>query len=283
MAPQIAVVGSINADLVVQMPKLPARGETVSSAEPNWFPGGKGANQAVAASRMGGSVSMYGAVGADEPGQMCLAALMQSGVNVDSVVKVSSPTSTALVMVEHSGENQIVVADGANKHAAFDTDQVSSADAVIVQFEIPESVVIAAGKATNGIFCVNAAPVREISDELAALIDVLIVNEHEFAQLGKPNTGLVIVTAGAKEVVAYQNGKVVAKSQPPKVEALDTVGAGDTFVGAFVVAYAFGKSISESLDQACAASALSTLKLGAQSGMPISDEVDKFLSTRNPK
>lgn len=283
MAPQIAVVGSINADLVVQMPKLPGRGETVSSAEPNWFPGGKGANQAVAASRMGGSVSMYGAVGADEPGQMCLHALAQSGVNIDSILKVSSPTSTALVMVEDSGENQIVVADGANKHALFDVEQIALADAVIVQFEIPESVIIEAGKATNGIFCVNAAPVREISDELAELIDVLIVNEHEFAQLGEPKSGLVIVTAGAKEVVAYQNGKVVAKSQPPIVEALDTVGAGDTFVGAFVVAYASGKSISESLDQACAASALSTLKLGAQSGMPTSDEVDKFLTTRNPK
>jgi ribokinase len=282
MTPRIAVVGSINADLVVQMPKLPGRGETVSSAEPAWFPGGKGANQAVAAARMGGNVSMFGAVGDDEPGQMCLAALMQSGVNVDSVVKVSSPTSTALVMVEHSGENQIVVADGANQHASFDSAQVTSADAVIVQFEIPESVIAEVGKAAKGIFCVNAAPVREISAELADLIDVLIVNEYEFVQLGKPNSGLVIVTAGAKEVVAYQNGEAVAKSQPPKVEALDTVGAGDTFVGAFVVAYASGKSVAESLDLACAASALSTLKLGAQSGMPTLNEVDKFLTTRQP-
>jgi ribokinase len=282
MTPRIAVVGSINADLVVQMPKLPGRGETVSSAEPAWFPGGKGANQAVAAARMGGNVSMFGAVGDDEPGQMCLAALMQSGVNVDSVVKVSSPTSTALVMVEYSGENQIVVADGANQHASFDSAQVTSADAVIVQFEIPESVIAEVGKAAKGIFCVNAAPVREISAELADLIDVLIVNEHEFVQLGKPNSGLVIVTAGAKEVVAYQNGEAVAKSQPPKVEALDTVGAGDTFVGAFVVAYASGKSVAESLDLACAASALSTLKLGAQSGMPTLNEVDKFLTTRQP-
>ena len=279
MTPRIAVVGSINADLVVQMPKLPSRGETVSSAEPAWFPGGKGANQAVAAARMGGSVSMFGAIGADEPGQMCLSALKQSGVDVDAVAKVSSPTSTALVMVEHSGENQIVVADGANQHASFDSTQISAADAVIVQFEIPESVIVEVGKAANGIFCVNAAPVRELSDELASLIDVLIVNEHEFAQLGEPKLELVIVTAGAKEVVAYRNGEAVAKSQPPKVEALDTVGAGDTFVGSFVVAYASGKSISDSLDVACAASALSTLKLGAQSGMPTASEVSEFLSS----
>ena len=281
MTPRIAVVGSINADLVVQMPKLPSRGETVSSAEPAWFPGGKGANQAVAAARMGGNVSMFGAIGADEPGQMCLSALKLSGVNVDAVKKVSSPTSTALVMVEHSGENQIVVADGANQYASFDAAQISSADAVIVQFEIPESVIVEVGKAAKGIFCVNAAPVRELSEELASLIDVLIVNEHEFAQLGEPKSGLVIVTAGAKEVVAYQNGEVVAKSQPPKVEALDTVGAGDTFVGAFVVAYASGKTIPDSLDLACAASALSTLKLGAQSGMPTASEVEEFLNNRN--
>ena len=278
MAPRIAVVGSINADLVVQMPKLPGRGETVSSAEPAWFPGGKGANQAVAAARLGGNVSMFGAIGADEPGQMCLSALKQSGVNVDAVVTVSSPTSTALVMVEHSGENQIVVADGANQHAAFDAAQISAADAVIVQFEIPDSVIVEVGKAAKGIFCVNAAPVRELSDELASLIDVLIVNEHEFAQLGEPKSGLVIVTAGAKEVVAYQNGEVFAKSQPPKVEALDTVGAGDTFVGAFVVDYASGKTIPDALDLACAASALSTLKLGAQSGMPTANEVKEFFN-----
>ena len=278
MTPRIAVVGSINADLVVQMPKLPGRGETVSSAEPAWFPGGKGANQAVAAARMGGNVSMFGAIGADEPGQMCLSALKQSGVNVDAVVTVSSPTSTALVMVEHSGENQIVVADGANQHASFNAAQISTADAVIVQFEIPESVIVEVGKAAKGIFCVNAAPVRELSDELASLIDVLIVNEHEYAQLGEPKSGLVIVTAGAKEVVAYQNGEVVAKSQPPKVEALDTVGAGDTFVGAFVVAYASGKTIPDALDLACAASALSTLKLGAQSGMPTASEVNEFFN-----
>jgi ribokinase len=280
MTPRIAVVGSINADLVVQMPKLPGRGETVSSAEPGWFPGGKGANQAVAAARMGGNVSMFGAIGTDEPGQMCLAALKQSGVDIDAVVKVSSPTSTALVMVEHSGENQIVVTDGANQHASFDASQVSTADAVIVQFEIPESVILEVGKAAQGIFCVNAAPVRELSKELAKLIDVLIVNEHEFAQLGEPKSGLVIVTAGAKEVVAYQSGEAVAKSQPPTVEALDTVGAGDTFVGAFVVAYASGESIGKSLDIACAASALSTLKLGAQSGMPTLNEVEKFLASR---
>jgi len=281
MTPRIAVVGSINADLVVQMHRLPGRGETVRSSEPKWFPGGKGANQAVAAARMGAEVFMVGAVGNDAPGNMCLTALAESGVTTDYVAKVSAATSTALVMVEHSGENQIVVTDGANNFVEVDSDLVSQADAVVVQFEIPESAIIAAGKSANGIFCVNAAPVREISDELANLIDVLIVNEHEFSQLGSPANGLVIVTAGDKEVVAYQDGEVVATAQPPRVDALDTVGAGDTFVGAFVVAYASGASVSDSLHRACAASALSTLKLGAQSGMPTEIEVNEFLSSRN--
>ena len=279
MAPQIAVVGSINADLVVQMPSLPGRGETVRSSEPLWFPGGKGANQAVAAARMGGQVTMYGAVGQDAPGEMCVASLLESGVDISAIAKVSSATSTALVMVEHSGENQIVVTDGANQHVTFDPAAVAQADAVIVQFEIPEDVLIQAGKSSTGIFCVNAAPVREMSNELAELIDVLIVNEIEFTQLGKPSGGLVIVTAGANEVIAYQDGEIVAKCTPPKVAAIDTVGAGDTFVGAFIVAFASGADVSTSLDRACAASALSTLKLGAQSGMPTASQVEAFLQT----
>ena len=277
MTPRIAVVGSINADLVVLMPKLPGRGETVSSSEPEWFPGGKGANQAVAAARMGGDVSMVGAVGQDAPGEMCLNALSASGVKVEHVKQVSSATSTALVMVEESGENQIVVTAGANDSVQLDEDFLAQADAVIVQFEIPESVVLQAGKATSGIFVVNAAPVREISSELAKLIDVLIVNEHEFEQYGKPTSGLVIVTAGSKEVIAYQDGEVVARCQPIKVEPVDTVGAGDTFVGAFTVAYADGASIQDAIERACAAGALSTLKLGAQSGMPTASEVDAFV------
>jgi ribokinase len=279
MAPQIAVVGSINADLVVQMPSLPGRGETVRSSEPLWFPGGKGANQAVAAARMGGQVTMYGAVGQDAPGEMCVASLLESGVDISAIAKVSSATSTALVMVEHSGENQIVVTDGANQHVTFDPAAVAQADAVIVQFEIPEDVLIQAGKSSTGIFCVNAAPVREMSNELAELIDVLIVNEIEFTQLGKPSGGLVIVTAGANEVIAYQDGEIVAKCTPPKVAAIDTVGAGDTFVGAFMVAFASGADVSTSLHRACAASALSTLKLGAQSGMPTASQVEAFLQT----
>lgn len=281
MSANIVVVGSINADLFVRMPRLPGRGETVSSGEPAWFPGGKGANQAVAAARMGGAVTMVGAVGADAPGQMCLEALQVSGVNVSHVVQGSTPTSIALVMVEESGENQIVVADGANStvdiNAPTFTELLTQADAVICQFEVGQDVVLATAQATRGLFCVNAAPVREISADLAGLIDVLIVNEHEFAAYGNPTQGLVVVTAGSGVAKVYRNGDVVAEAQPPVVQAVDTVGAGDTFVGAFVVSLAEGMDVQTALERACAAGSLSTLAHGAQSGMPTVQAVTAFM------
>jgi len=281
MSTNIVVVGSINADLFVRMPKLPGRGETVSSGEPAWFPGGKGANQAVAAARMGGAVTMIGAVGADAPGQMCLDSMRDSGVDVAHVIAGSTPTSIALVMVEESGENQIVVADGANGtvnvNIADVSESIAQADAVICQFEVSNEVVLATARAAKGLFCVNAAPVREISEELAELIDVLIVNEHEFAEYGNPTHGLVVVTAGSGIATVYRDGDVVAQAQPPQVQAVDTVGAGDTFVGAFVVSLAEGMDVQTALERACAAGSLSTLAQGAQTGMPSADAVDVFM------
>lgn len=285
MSANIVVVGSINADLFVRMPMLPGRGETVSSGEPQWFPGGKGANQAVASARMGGVVTMVGAVGDDAPGQMCLDALTNSGVNVAHVVQGSTPTSIALVMVEESGENQIVVADGANGTVDVSSPAIgellAQSDAVICQFEVSQEVVLATARATKGLFCVNAAPVREISAELAEHIDVLIVNEHEFAAYGNPTHGLVVVTAGSGLAKVYRDGAVVAEAQPPLVEAVDTVGAGDTFVGAFVVSLAEGMDTQAALERACAAGSLSTLAQGAQSGMPIAEAVHLFMHDHN--
>ncbi len=282
MSSDIVVVGSINADLVVRMPRLPGRGETVSSGEPAWFPGGKGANQAVAASQMGGNVAMVGAVGNDAPGRMCVEALINAGVNVESIVHVDAPTSIALVMVEDTGENQIVVAGGANNFVdvsgSASATILNNADAVICQFEVSDQVVLEAARATKGLFCVNAAPVRAISDELLALIDVLIVNEHEFEQYGSPTSGLVVVTAGSGVARAYRDGDVVAQAQPPRVDAVDTVGAGDTFVGAFVVSLIEGLEVQAALERACAAGSLSTLAQGAQSGMPTAQAVKNFIN-----
>ena len=280
MSTHIAVVGSINADMFIRMPVLPGRGETVAGGEPEWFPGGKGANQAVAAARMGGRVLMHAAVGNDEPGRMALFNLEAAGVDLRSVARVDVPTSIALVMVEESGENQIVIAKGANDAVVVDTGAVGEADAVVMQNEIPVSAMLEAAAACNGTLIVNAAPVREMPDELLKRIDVLIVNEHEFDSYGKPTRGVVVVTAGSGEVIAYQDGEVAARATPPKVAAVDTVGAGDTFVGAFAVGITSGLSLQESLERAVYAASLSTLAHGAQSGMPTAQEVDDFIASK---
>lgn len=280
MTSHIAVVGSINADLFIRMPRLPGRGETVAGGQPDWFPGGKGANQAVAAARMGGHVVMHGAVGDDEPGRMALANLRSAGVDLEHVSTASVPTSIALVMVEESGENQIVIAKGANDEVNVDAASVSSADAVILQNEIPVAAMLEAARACTGLLCINAAPVRELPKELLDRVDVLIVNEPEFEAYGKPTKGVVVLTKGKEEAVVFQDGEVKATAKPPQVDAIDTVGAGDTFVGSFVVAMTSGLSLEDSLHRAVHAASLSTLKNGAQTGMPTAAEVDEFMKTK---
>ena len=280
MSTHIAVVGSINADMFIRMERLPGRGETVAGGVPTWFPGGKGANQAVAAARLGGSVSMHAAIGSDEPGQMAIANLKSSGVDISNISKVDSPTSIALVLVEESGENQIVIAQGANDDVSIDSGALGEAGAVVMQNEIPVAAMLDAARACNGMLIVNAAPVRPMPYELMNRIDVLIVNEHEFEQYGKPTRGVVIVTAGSGDVVAYHDGEVAARATPPAVDAIDTVGAGDTFVGAFAVGITSGLSLQETLKRAVHAASLSTLAHGAQSGMPTSQEVDGFIQSK---
>jgi len=280
VSPLIAVVGSINADLFVRMPRLPGRGETVAGGEPEWFPGGKGANQAVAAARLGAQVSMHGAVGSDAPGEMVLRNLAAAKVDLSQVRKVDIPTSVALVLVEETGENQIVIARGANDLVDVDSQSLQYADAVIIQHEIPESALLKVAAACSSLLCLNGAPVRDIPDELRNRVDVLIVNEHEFESYGRPTRGLVVVTAGAGEAVAYQDGVAIARATPPSVNAVDTVGAGDTFVGAFVVALTSGLEVQSALTRAVFAASLSTLSHGAQSGMPTAQEVDAFLGVQ---
>lgn len=279
MKPSLAVVGSINADLVVRMPRLPGRGESVEGGPPVWLPGGKGANQAIAASRLGADVWMYGAVGQDEYGELCLAALRHDRVDVAGVRKVAGPTSMAVVMVEEpTGENQIVVAQGANQHLCIEPRDWPRVDAVLCQLEVLDAPLLAAATACQGLFCLNAAPARTLPAALLPRIDVLILNEPEYAWYGQPAQGMVVVTAGAHEAIIYLDGAPVAWSQPPKVAAIDTVGAGDTFSAALVVALAEGRDYQSALDWACAAASLSTLAVGAQAGMPTAAAVYQFMS-----
>jgi ribokinase len=268
---RIAVVGSINADFVLDVQTLPAPGQTVASSASRWLPGGKGANQAVAAARLGAHTFMHGAVGNDDAGQMCLSALQDNNVDTAHMQRVATLTGTAVVVVEESGENLIVISPGANEEAI--PADVSNADAVILQHEIPASANLAAARAAHGLVVLNAAPVREVPNEMWDHVDVLVVNQHEHAAYGRTE-GLVVVTLGADGAVAYRDGIEVARALPPAVNVVDTVGAGDTFTAALTVALVRGDDIQRAIRWAVTAGALATQAPGAQSAMPTSQEVD---------
>ena len=268
---RVAVVGSVNADLVLSVETLPKAGETIAGSGLQWLPGGKGANQAVAASRLGGDVRMYGAVGDDEPGRMCVGALAASGVDTSGVAVVSASTGMAAVVVDVAGENLIVVVSGAN--ALVHPNDIADADVLLLQNEIPDEANFKAAKNFAGLVVYNPAPVREVQPELWDLVDVVIVNEHEHTHYARQQ-GLVVVTLGARGAVAYRDGVQVASATPPAVNVVDTVGAGDTFTAAFALAMAEGKAVDEAMTWAVAAGALATTAIGAQGAMPSRIEVN---------
>lgn len=282
IAPRILVAGSINLDFVATAQKLPAPGETVTGATLARHPGGKGANQALAARRLGAHVALVGRVGRDAMADEALALLRADGVDLAAMsVDDAAATGVALIAVSADAENQIIVASGAN--AAFMPAHLPplDADAVICQLEIPIETVIAAG-ATEGLFCVNLAPSKPTPDAVFARADVLIVNEGEAAFQGAALSkarGLVVVTEGAKGARLMRAGAEIARAAPPKVAAVDTTGAGDAFVGAFVVALVEGQAPDEALRFACAVGALAATKPGAQSSLPRRDEVEALLKS----
>ena len=276
-SPEIVVVGSINADLVIRVPELPGRGQTVSGDIARWLPGGKGANQALAAARMGAKVTMIGCVGPDEAGEIATSGLREAGVQLE-LTDTATPTSIAVVLVEETGENQIVVAGGANDEIIVDAALVETAAAVVCQLEIPDSAILAAANSCTGLFVLNAAPARPFWDSIMERVDVLIVNEHEFAALGQPTRGVVVVTSGAAGASVFQDGALIASTTPPKVEVVDTVGAGDCFVGAFVTSLTSGLDLATSLDRAVFASALAVTAVGAQGAMPTAAQVDALIA-----
>jgi len=277
----ITVIGSVNLDMVASAPRLPAPGETVTDAVLSTHPGGKGANQALAARRMGADVSMIGRVGSDPNAVMALALLRDGGVDLDGVrVDDTAVTGVAMVVVDADGENQIVVAPGANRMIVPGDVQVADADAVICQLEIPLAVVIEAGRWTTGLFCLNAAPVRHLPDELIEQTDLLVVNEIEADQLGDrihQTGGLVAITLGSAGARLYREGRQVASATPPTVDVVDTVGAGDAFVGAIVASLVAGHREAESLQRAVIAGALATTVRGAQPSAPTLAMVEELL------
>jgi ribokinase len=256
--PAVAVVGSINLDLVARCSRLPRPGETLTDATFERVPGGKGANQALAAARLGAEVRLVGAVGDDSFAEEALALLAKGGVGL---------------LVGADGENEIVVASGAN--ALVEPDDVRGADAVLCQLEIPVDAVAGAADGAR-FFCLNAAPARPLPAALLSQIDLLVVNTYELEAVGRFD-GLTAVTLGAEGAVLLEGGEEVARAAPPRVRAVDGTAAGDAFTACLLVSLLEGRGREEALRRACAAGALAASRPGAQPSLPAAAEVDEIL------
>jgi ribokinase len=271
LPPELVVVGSINLDLVARVERFPRAGETVSGATLERIPGGKGANQAVAAARLGAKVRMVGAVGGDSAAEEALAGLRAAEVTLD-LREVDEPTGIAIVLVDAAAENRIIVVPGANARARVPRDERWPAG--LCQLEIPDGAIEQA-RARSDWLCVNAAPARALTVEP----DLLVVNRYEVQVIGE-RPGLVALTLGAEGAVLLENGREVARAAPPEVDAVDGTAAGDAFTACLVVSLLEGRAREEALRRACAAGAIAASRFGAQPSLPTADEVDAILRGR---
>lgn len=299
MTPTIVVVGSLNMDLVVRTPRHPQPGETVIGSNFQTFPGGKGANQAVAAARLGARVHLVGRVGVDAFGHTLLATAQEHGVDTTFVQRdPTAPTGVALITLDSYGQNTIVVAPGANMQVTeadvLRAESVlATADMLLMQLECPLEVVIAAARLAHhhGVPVVlNPAPGRSLPVDLLALVDFLIPNQLELQALAEGEADLhtairYLQQRGARNVVVTlaEAGAVLAETdqiihEPAfEVPVVDTVAAGDAFVAAFCVASASGKSPQEAVRWGNAAGALAVTREGAQPSLPAYREVLRLL------
>ncbi len=298
--PDILVVGSLNADLVVRAPHFPSPGETISGEDLAIIPGGKGANQAVAAARQEAQVSMLGRVGSDSFGPTLTDNLQQNHVDTTYVLTDSSATGTAIIVVDANGQNSIVLSPGANgKVAPADVDAFPfrDVDMLLLQFEIPlETVIHATSLARqNGLRVIlNPAPARPIPNSLLADVDILVPNESELQLLsGQPVTDTdsaksaaqALLEKGVKTVIVTlgANGALLVTDEKTthvptfKVEVVDTTAAGDAFIGGLAAALLKGKPLEEAVRYGNASGALAATKFGAQPSLPSRDEVERLL------
>ena len=274
-SPAIAVVGSINLDLVARAERLPRPGETLTDATFERIPGGKGANQALAATRLGASVRLVGAVGDDPFADEALVLLREGGVDLGGVRRVPDTTGVALILVGGDGENEIVVAPGANRSVA--AGDVSGADAVLCQLEIPVETVAEAARQAR-FFCLNAAPARELPPDVLGEVDLLVVNRYELEAVGH-HDGLTALTLGPEGAVLIENGEEIARAVPPAVNAVDGTAAGDAFTACLLVSLLEERPRVEALRRACAAGALAASRSGAQPSLPAAREIDAILGS----
>jgi len=300
--PNILVIGSLNADLVVRTPRFPAPGETISGEDLSIIPGGKGANQAVAAARQGVTVAMVGRVGNDSFGPTLLQNLQDNRIETTHVQTSESATGTAIIVVDSSGQNSIVLSPGANgKVTPSDVDSVSfqDVDMLLLQLEIPlETVVHAADVARQNRLRVilNPAPARRLPDSLLADVDILVPNESELQLLsGQPVTdtdsaksaarillekGLktVIVTLGANGALLVTD-EMVTYVPTFEVDVVDTTAAGDAFIGGLAAALLNGRSLEDAVRYGNASGALAAAKFGAQPSLPTAEDIQNLIQT----
>ena len=296
----ITVVGSINLDLIATVERLPAPGETVSGGDFSTAPGGKGANQALAARRADAQVRMIGAVGKDAFATEALSLLEGGGVDLSHVGRIHAPTGTALILVDAKGENVIAVVPGANKSVLpgdLSSAGLRKGEYVLLQQEIPlETVEAALGAArkAGAISVLNTAPFRAEAASFVGEADYVVANETEFdlyadalslpdgdrtrrmAAFAERTGRTLIVTLGADGVLAAAPGETLAVPAL-KVKPVDTVGAGDTFCGYLAASLASGLPLEQALRRATAAASLACLKEGAQPSIPLAAEVDRAM------
>ena len=296
----IVVFGSLNVDLVTAVERLPGAGETVIGPAYELHPGGKGANQALAARRAGAEVMLIGAVGRDAFAEIALSLLAADGVDLARVVRVEAPTGAAFIAVDAAGSNQIVVAAGANAMARADALAnlpLGEDDILLLQREVPEAQCLAAArlmKRAGGRVILNLAPAGPPADELLDCLDILVVNEHEALILAQSlgwserapeeiarrcdaQRGIAcIVTLGAQGAVGWQGG-VRRAIAAPVVAVVDTVAAGDSFTGAFAAALSIGYGFSGALQRGLAAGSLACTVAGAQPSVPRREAIEALV------
>jgi len=298
--PEILVIGSLNADLVVRAPYFPQPGETISGEDLQVIPGGKGANQAVAAARLGSSVALLGRVGRDNFGDFLLDNLKSNKVDSQLVQRDHAATGTAIIIVDSNGQNSIVLSPGANG-------KVSSADVnhapfpagglLLLQLEIPIPTVLSAAqraRENNVRVILNPAPAKELPKELISLAHFIFPNESELGILTRLPVNDVssaeraakqLLELGAQNVIVTlgSNGALIVTRERAthipafKVNVVDTTAAGDAFIGGFATALLQNKSLEESVRYGCACGALATTKFGAQPSLPAREEVEKLI------
>jgi len=274
----VTVVGSVNLDLVATVARLPGAGETIGDARLDRVPGGKGANQALAAARLGADVRLIAAVGRDATADLALLLLAAGGVDLGAVRRTDESTGIALITVDEQGETTIVVVPGANATLQLmAADDLAASDAVICQLETPMETVAAAAEATSGFFCLNPAPAAPVPESVLARADLIVANRHEYAAIpGLDAARLVAVTHGAAGAELRQGGVRIGYAKAPEVVAIDGTGAGDGFVAALVVGLLEKREPQDALRRACIAGALAASRAGAQPSLPTRAELDRL-------